>query len=69
MGIVILHSNAITGGQFYEDTSRKKSLKIPYIEEKQTTQLPKEKVQKDKNNNLQNIHIKLKINLYTLTGV
>ena len=65
-----------------------KSLKIPkgyqnpYIEEDQTTQWPKEKVQKDKqrttkhthktkdrviltplktNNDLQNIHIKLKI--------
>ena len=42
-----------------------KSLKIPkggnqnpYIEEEQTTQWPKEKVQ---NNDLQNIHIKLKI--------
>ena len=42
-----------------------KSLKIPkggnqnpYIEEEQTTQCPKEKVQND---DLQNIHIKLKI--------
>ena len=35
----------------------------PYIEEEQTTQWPKEKVQKPKrtNNDLQNIHIKLKI--------
>jgi hypothetical protein len=68
-----------------------KSLKIPkgyqnpYIEEDQTTQWPKEKVQKDKqrttkhthktkdrvirtplktNNDLQNIHIKLKIEKY-----
>ena len=32
----------------------------PYIEEEQTTQWPKEKVQKDKND-LQNIHINLKI--------
>jgi hypothetical protein len=45
----------------------KKSLKIPkggnqnlYIVEKQTTQWPKEKGQKDKQH-LQNIHIKLKI--------
>ena len=50
----------------------KKSLKIPkggnqnpYIEEEQTAQWPKEKGQKEKdkrtNNDLQNIHIKLKI--------
>jgi hypothetical protein len=32
----------------------------PYIEEEQTAQWPKEKVQKT-NNDLQNIHIKLKI--------
>jgi hypothetical protein len=32
----------------------------PYIEEEQTTQCPKEKERK-KNNDLQNIHIKLKI--------
>ena len=32
----------------------------PYIKEEQTTQWPKEKVQKDKQG-LQNIHIKLKI--------
>jgi len=45
----------------------KKSLKIPkggnhnlYIEEEQTTQWPKAKVQKDKQD-LQNLHIKLKI--------
>ena len=43
----------------------KKSLKIPKgnrnrkIEEEQTTQWPKEKVQKRTNNDLQNIHIKL----------
>jgi len=34
----------------------------PYIEEEHTTQWPKEKVQEDKND-LQNIHIKLKIEL------
>jgi hypothetical protein len=45
----------------------KKSLKIPKgnrnrkIEEEQTPQWPKEKVQKRTNNDLQNIHIKLKI--------
>jgi len=45
----------------------KKSLKIPkgnqnpYIEEKQTTQWPKEKKYKRTNNDLQNIHIKLNI--------
>jgi len=33
----------------------------PYIEEEQTTQWPKEKGQKEKQNDLQNIHIKLKI--------
>ena len=44
----------------------KKSLKIPksnqnpYIEEEQTTQWPKKK-DKRTNNDLQNIHIKLKI--------
>jgi hypothetical protein len=45
----------------------KKRLKIPkggnqnpYIEEEQTRQWPKEKVQKT-NNDLQNIHVKLKI--------
>ena len=44
----------------------KKSLKIPkwqsdpYIEEEQTTQWPEEKTQRT-NNDLQNIHIKLKI--------
>jgi hypothetical protein len=45
----------------------KKSLKIPkggnqnpYIEEEQTTQWPKEKYKRT-NNDLQNIHIKLKI--------
>ena len=36
------------------------TIKDPYIEEEQTTQWPKEKVQKT-NNDLQNIHIKLKI--------
>ena len=44
----------------------KKSLKIPkgynpYIEEEQTTQWPKEKKYKRTSNNLENIHIKLKI--------
>ncbi len=33
----------------------------PYIEEEQTTQWPKEKKDKRTNNDLQNIHIKLKI--------
>jgi phage FluMu protein Com len=37
----------------------------PYIEEEQTTQLPKEKVQRT-NNDLQNIHIKLKIYYWLL---
>ena len=47
--------------------STKKSLRYqrgnqnPYIEEEQTTQRPKEKVQKKTNNDLQNIHITSKI--------
>ena len=47
-------------------TSRKISLKIPkgnqnlYIEEEQATQWPREKGQRT-NNDIQNIHIKLKI--------
>jgi hypothetical protein len=50
----------------FKKRSFKRSLKIPkgnqnpYIEEKQTTQWPKEKVQMG-NNDLLNIHIKLKI--------
>jgi hypothetical protein len=39
---------------------KQKLLTLPYIEEEQTTQWPKEKVQRT-NNDLQNIHIKLKI--------
>ena len=37
----------------------------PYIEEEQTTKLPKEKVQRT-NNDLQNIHIKLNIEYWLL---
>jgi hypothetical protein len=33
----------------------------PYIDEEQTTQWQKEKVQKNKHNDLQNMHINLKI--------
>ena len=36
----------------------------PYIEEEQTTQWPKEKVQRT-NNNLQNMHLKLKISNFS----
>ena len=35
---------------------KKKSLKIPYIEEEQTTQWPKEKVQKDKQRSTTHTH-------------
>ena len=37
-----------------------RGIRNPYIEEEQTTQWPKEKAQKDKQD-LQNIHIELKI--------
>jgi len=50
------------------DYVSKKSLKIPkggsqipYIEEEQTTQWPEKKEYNRTNNDLQNIHIKLKI--------
>ena len=44
----------------FGDTKGAIRIHMPYIEEEQTTQWPKEKVQKA-NNDLQNIHIKLKI--------
>ena len=53
--------------QIMYNNKRQKSLKLPkggnqnpYIEEEQTTQWPKEKVQRT-NNDLQNIHIQLTI--------